>query len=110
MKLTSVYLASVFAAVAVGGSAAQAIPLVPQSIERAAETPGAVDKVHWRSYRHCRWRNGERWCHGGNARRRGYYSPGVSLYIGPRWGRNRGWNGRDDWRYNRRWNDNRRWN
>jgi hypothetical protein len=49
------------------------------------DTPAASQPVHWRGYRHCHWRMGDRWCHG----RRYYRSgPGINLYIGPS---RRGW-------------------
>jgi hypothetical protein len=56
------------------------------------EGTAAAQPVHWRGYRHCHWRMGDRWCHGGR-----YYrsrGPGVRLYIGPS---RRGWRGRRGW-------------
>jgi hypothetical protein len=33
-----------------------------------------MEQVHYRSYRHCHWRHGERWCHSGE--------PSVYLEFG----------------------------
>ena len=40
-----------------------------------------VSNVHWRSWRHCHWRHGERFCHGGR-RHWDNGGPGINLYIG----------------------------
>jgi hypothetical protein len=100
MTYKATFFAAVVAAAALGlGATANAAPLSPVQKAMDAQTQN-LQKVDWRGYRHCHWRNGRRWCHGGYGYRRGYYGyrrPGVSLYIGPRWG----W-GRRHWRY-RRW-------
>lgn len=54
----------------------------------AAVQPAAtngIEKVHYRRYRHCHYRYGKRWCHGGKRYYNGYYSPGVNIYIGPKY-------------------------
>jgi len=91
----------------VAGSA-QALPAA-KAPDTSAERSN-LEQVHWRRYRHCHWRYGYRRCHGGYAYRPygysygyGYpyyrrpyysygYSPGFSLYIGPRYrGYRRSW-------------------
>jgi hypothetical protein len=42
---------------------------------------GAVQNVHWRSWRHCHWRHGERWCHGGGGNRYYGYGGGPGIYL-----------------------------
>lgn len=60
---------------------ASAAPIGLAAFDAEGLTKTTAEKVHWRPYRHCHWRRGERWCHGG----RGYRNrgPGINLYIGP---------------------------
>lgn len=54
----------------------------------AAVQPAAangIEKVHYRRYRHCHGPSWDRWCHGGKRYYRGYYGPGVNIYVGPRY-------------------------
>jgi hypothetical protein len=70
----------ILGAAATGTSAA---PL--SSAPNIAGQSSGVETVHWRSWRHCHWRNGERFCHGG--RRDGLYrgdGPGIYLNFGNR--------------------------
>lgn len=107
MTYKATFFAAVVAAAALGlGATANAAPLSPVQKAMDAQTQN-LQKVDWRGYRHCHWRHGRRWCHGGY--RRGW-GPGVSLYFGPRWGWggrrhwHRGWGGRRHWHHrHRRW-------
>lgn len=68
------------AAAATGASAA---PL--SSAPNIAGQSSGVETVHMRGWRHCHWRDGERFCHGG--RRHGLYrndAPGIYLNFGNR--------------------------
>jgi hypothetical protein len=47
------------------------------------DTAGQVQSVDYRSgYRHCHWKHGRKWCHGGVSRYDGYRRPGVYLRFG----------------------------
>jgi hypothetical protein len=95
-KATFVAVALAAASLGFGGSAGAA-PLGNTTVNTEHTQ---LQKVHYRNYRHCHWRNGRRWCHGGYRRGyRGNYGPGISLYIGPRWG----WGRRHHRRHWRRW-------
>ena len=59
-----------------------AAPLAPSRPAVAPESSG-VQNVHWRGYRHCHWRDGERWCHGGGYDR-DYDRGGIVLRFGSR--------------------------
>jgi hypothetical protein len=81
--------------------------VVPANAGYTEGTDGAVINVHARNYRHCHWRHGERWCHGG--RRWSGDGGGLSLYLNfgghrhhHRHWRDRNWNG-PRWREHRRW-------
>jgi len=59
-----------------------------------SDAAGQVQTVDYRSgYRHCHWRNGRKWCHGGVSRYDGYRRPGVYLRFG--FGGDRGYRHRD---------------
>lgn len=77
-------------------SSADAAPLTAGR-SAVAPTSSAVDSVHYRDWRHCHWRHGERWCHGGYDR--GYdRGGGIVLRFGS--GHRRNWDGghhRRDW-------------
>lgn len=62
----------------------------PLRYTEAPTVSTAVDQVHWRRFRHCHQRWGDRRCHGPRFYRG--YGPGVNLYIGPgrRWGHRHG--------------------
>ena len=49
-----------------------------------SDTAGQVQTVDYRSgYRHCHWRYGRKWCHGGVSRYYdGYRRPGIYLRFG----------------------------
>jgi len=69
---------------------ASAAPAGLGALDSAGLAKVATEKVHSRGFRHCHWRDGDRWCHG-----RRYYrgrGPGINLYIGP---------GRRSWRQRR---------
>jgi hypothetical protein len=63
---------------------ASASPASAAPIGRAlADIPvgsAQIERVHYRDWRHCHWRYGDRWCHG---QRYGYYRhrPGFSIYL-----------------------------
>jgi hypothetical protein len=57
---------------------AAVVPALPGYDKAAADSP-AID-VHYRNYRHCHWRYGERWCHG-HRRHLGIYGGGPSIYL-----------------------------
>jgi hypothetical protein len=61
---------------------ASAAPAGLAAFDSAGLTKTATETVNWRPYRHCHWRRGDRWCHGGRAYYRGR-GPGINLYIGP---------------------------
>jgi hypothetical protein len=105
MTYKATFLATAIAAAALSfGVSANAAPFggaKPAGLEQTQ-----LQKVDYRGYRHCHWRNGRRWCHGGY--RRGYWGPGVSLYFGPRWGSGRRYWGHRHYgghwhRHHRRW-------
>ena len=82
--MTSLRMMAAGIAFAVAGlmaAPASAAPIGSAAFDGAGLTKTAAEKVNWRPYRHCHWRRGDRWCHGG----RGYRSrgPGINLYIGP---------------------------
>lgn len=82
----------------VASQPANALPKAPMGVGTAAEE-SAVQPVHYRGWRHCHWRNGNRYCHGG--RRSGYWGgPRFSIDIGPGWGRrhHRDWDGHRGYR------------
>lgn len=82
-KATILAAALAAASLSFGGSAG-ASPV--GAIGKAVSTDHVnLQQVDWRPYRHCHWRHGRRWCHGGR-RHSGYYGPGVSLYFGRGWG------------------------
>lgn len=79
-------LAAVAAGVlmALGLSApASAAPMVPAAAVATDVAQSGVTPVHYRPYRHCHGPRWNRWCHGPHYNN--YYSPGVSIYIGPRY-------------------------
>jgi hypothetical protein len=79
-KTTIFAAAFAVAALQFGGTAANASPMA--GFAKSVTVDGAeVQQIHWRSYRHCHWRYGRRYCHGG-------YRPGVRLYYGPSYHRN----------------------
>jgi hypothetical protein len=99
MKAT--FLAATLAAASLTlGGTASAAPVGAIGKAVSTEQTNTLQQVHYRPYRHChRGRYGRRWCHGGY-RRYGYYGgPGVSLYIGPRWGHH---HRHRHWRHHRR--------
>lgn len=51
---------------------------MPLSQMNAASESAYVQLVHFRNWRHCHWRHGNRWCHG---RHYESYGPGVNLYL-----------------------------
>lgn len=78
MMLKSSMIAAVFAVAALqfGGTAANAGPVVAGFAKSTVVDRAELQQVHYRPYRHCHWRWGRRYCHGG-------YRPGVGLYFGP---------------------------
>lgn len=89
MALKSTRVAAVLAAATLSFvGTANALPAGPKSqgVEHSQ-----IEQVHYRGYRHCHWRHGHRHCHGERTYRRYGYGPGVSIYIGKRYGhRHRG--------------------
>jgi hypothetical protein len=53
-------------------SAANAAPIA--KTPQLSSESSTLDLVHYRGYRHCHWRSGHRWCHGGG--------PSVILRFG----------------------------
>lgn len=56
----------------------------PISTAPRLDVPGGAMNVHWRGWRHCHWRYGERYCHGGRRWNRGWDGPGIYLNFGKR--------------------------
>lgn len=77
-KLTSL-IATVVVAVGVASTQASAVSVGAAVGSAKAESTSGVEQVHLRSYRHCHWKYGDRWCHGPH-----YGVPRVRIYIGPR--------------------------
>ena len=79
LRMTAVGLALSLAAVL--ATPATAAPAGLGALDTGGYTKLAVETVNWRPYRHCHWRRGDRWCHGG----RSYYrdrGPSINLYFG----------------------------
>jgi hypothetical protein len=51
-------------AIAMGTATAYSAPIANTGLLKGGSASG-VEQVHYRTYRHCHWRNGKRWCHGG---------------------------------------------
>lgn len=69
------------ALMALGMTSAIAGPL-PTSATKP-HVNGISQEVHYRDFRHCHWRHGHRWCHGGYRYYNDYgYSPGIVLRFG----------------------------
>ena len=72
-------------------SQASAVPISAGGAATTAAGDSAVEKIDYRSYRHChkRKRHGRwyRWCHGPHygSGYYPYYGPGINLYFGPRY-------------------------
>lgn len=97
-----IVLAAALGSALLFGGTAQAAPI--GNVTGAAESAGSpVSQIDYRGYRHCHWRYGRRWCHGGHGYR-GYGGPGINLYIGPRY---RGYRGHRGYRGNH-WRGHRR--
>lgn len=79
----------------IAAAPASALPKGPVSSETGAAS--IVDNVHWRGWRHCHWRHGERFCHGG--RRWGWGGPGVTIDIAPGRRHHRDWDRGDRHRH-----------
>lgn len=79
-------------------TSANAAPLSGAGAANEATTAAGTQLVNFRGYRHCHWRSGRRWCHGGLNRR----GSGISIYIGPRYKHHRRGNNRWGQR-NRNW-------
>jgi hypothetical protein len=65
---------AILATIFIFPSTANAAP-ASQNLAAAMGEVGSLQLVHARSYRHCHWSHGRRWCHGGYGR-----------YRGPGWG------------------------
>jgi hypothetical protein len=79
MTLKSTMIAAAFAlgALQFSGASAHAAPMPAAGLAKSiAVDQTGLQQVHWRPYRHCHWRWGRRYCHGG-------YRPRVGLYFGP---------------------------
>jgi len=63
-------------------TSATAAPLA--TAPRLDASSATVTNVHWRKWRHCHWRFGERYCHGGRRWHRGWDGPGIYLNFGKR--------------------------
>jgi hypothetical protein len=82
------------------GFATQALaaPIFTGGTAATAKSGSAVERVDYRSYRHChkRKKSGKwyRWCHGPNygSGYYPYYGPGFGFYFGPGYG-HRGYHG-----------------
>jgi len=79
MKIAIVAAAGLTAAVMCTGGAAQATPAALIQVKPKLDSSGLA-QVHWRGYRHCHWRHGDRWCHGGGHWR----GSGIYLDLGGR--------------------------
>jgi hypothetical protein len=86
---TLLYAAGIAALVSfAGATSASAISLgAMQKTSAGAGAAGQVETVDYRDgYRHCHWRGGRKWCHGGVSRYdNGYrygYRPGITLRFG----------------------------
>lgn len=67
-----------FAGLALSGPAA-AVTVGTGAMAAKSEAAGAVETVDLRTYRHCHWRDGVRYCHGPHV----LVTPGLNLYFGP---------------------------
>jgi hypothetical protein len=84
MKLRTTFAVLGTIALGLATSGAQALPAA-KTLDTGAANAN-VQLVDARSYRHCHWRDGRRWCHGGYAyRARPYYGYYDDGYYGPRY-------------------------
>lgn len=84
--LKSVLMAAAFAGIVfvIAPTAASAAPLA--TAPPLAGQSSDVENIHWRGWRHCHWRHGDRFCHGGRRWGRDFDGPGIYLNFGDRHG------------------------
>lgn len=89
MRLMTILAGAAFALVGAAATPASAVPA--PSADKIAAPQSAVQKVHWRGYRHCHRRYGYRRCHGPRVYG-GWYGPGLYFNFGHN-RRHYGWRG-----------------
>lgn len=70
MKQTTMFSVAFAALLAIASTFSPPANAAPMGKLPNAKDRADVTQVHYRSYRHCHWRHGHRWCHGPDY---GYY-------------------------------------